>query len=523
MDIPVYKHTIGHIKSVLYDGDYTLQTISDLVRYDPGLSVAIIRDVNAIRKNAEITSLFHALSFIGSEGIENLIRKKSYLFDEENMLLWCYSIIAGETAVRINDMVDITDHEQAFFAGALSSAAILPMLKKYPDYTKILELMLKISLRDRLFIERRLFKTDQLQEMSSILPSPELYSNLINLLMGIFADEHRRHFVYPPRFSSLSKSYQLMQLMNISETASQIILFPSVVEAGEKFREMASRYFRISEAVAEILLASVEEKFESICKKFEVNELLEKFISRAENYHIQEIKFQTKSEPFGEALSAVSKSNREDRNIFIQGDTGVGKRLLALSLHQEDNPRQKKPYLSVFCGTFNSEILWAELFGVKDGFLGMDEHKGIIELASGGTVLLKDIDKIPLEMQDKIAEIFNSGKFYRLGEVQPCYFNVRIICTSHKNILAEADNKRFSKKLLDVLRPDRICIPPLRERREDIEFIADSIIKKYNLNLTDRALRPSLQEYYRTHQFNENLFELKRLLFFLSAKHTLAS
>ncbi|HCL80696.1 MAG TPA: hypothetical protein DHW81_00195 [Nitrospiraceae bacterium] len=107
--------------------------------------------------------------------------------------------------------------------------------------------------------------------------------------------------------------------------------------------------------------------------------------------------------------------------------------------------------------------------------------------------------------------------------MQPAFFDVRFIMTSQKNIFEEAKNGMFSEKLLRVLKPLSICIPPLRERREDIEFIAGGIIQKYGLDLTDKALLLGLREYYENHAFPENLHDLKRLLFYLSVKHRLES
>jgi DNA-binding NtrC family response regulator len=336
--------------------------------------------------------------------------------------------------------------------------------------------------------------------------------------------QRKNYFEHPARFSMAYKSLQLIQLIDIAEAAAQAILFPFVVEANESFRELSKRHFKIPENETEELLAEIVERFEDICREFKVAELSEKFIANAEAYHFPGISFLTKSENLKNSLEKIYAACREEKNILIYGESSVGKRLLAVALYsRSDNPRRTKPFLSVHCGTMDSETLEIELFGAKGGFLGLERHKGVLELANSGTILLKDIDRVPLILQDKLAEIFSKDAFYKVGEIKPQFFDVRFIITSKKDILEEAKEGRFSERLFRVLKPVGIYIPALRERREDIAFIADSIIEKYNLNLVDKALRLGLHEYYETHSFQNNLRDLKRLLFFLSAKHALKS
>ncbi len=523
MNLPVFEHTINSLHYMVNNEKEPLQKVSRLIKYDPGLYFSLLQHVNKLVARGEITSISQAVSLIGAEGIENHILGQDYFLNEDYILLWCYSVLAGEAAICINNIAGITeDEEEAFFAGILSTIGTLLMLKKYSNYAKILDLLLKIPLRDKIFIENRLFKTNQLKELQENLIAPETYKNIIALMTDIFGDERPKDFVYPPQLSSTYESFQLLQLTNISEVAARLVLFPSVVDAQEKFRELSVRYFRIPETETEELLADIFERFESVCKEFMVENLAERFVLQAKEYHSPKIKFQSNAASFKKSLEAMYKTNQEDRNIFIYGGMGVGKRLLALALHHsEDNPRKAKPFLSVHCSILDNETLEIELLGAKGGFLGIEKHKGALELANGGTILLKDIDRIPLSLQDRLSEIFCKSESYKIGETHPFFFDVRFLITSRKNIFEEAKEGRFSERLLRVLKPVSIYIPPLQERREDIEFIADSIIEKYELNLEDKALKISLREYYETHPFNENLLELKRLLFFLSARHSL--
>jgi DNA-binding NtrC family response regulator len=271
-------------------------------------------------------------------------------------------------------------------------------------------------------------------------------------------------------------------------------------------------------------LADIIGDFEAVCAEFGLLEAVQNILPYTEKVALQPLTFITNSTALNNAMESIYAANREERNIIIYGEPGAGKRLLAVVLHRRpDNPRHSKPLLSYYCSTMDSETLETELFGTKGGFLGLEKHKAALEMADGGTILLKDVDSIPLTLQDRLAEIFCKDEYYKIGETRPVFFTVRFLLTSKLDIVAEAKEGRFSERLLRVLNPASIYIPPLRERRKDIELIAEHIINKYNLQLDDPALLLGLSEYYEKDPFPGNLKSLKRLLFFLSAKHRLKS
>lgn len=525
MSVPVFEHTLVSIRALIHDENEPLQKISHLIKYDPGLYFSLLKYINSLGKRNDVTSVTQAISLIGAEGGENFILQQDYFLDEDYLLLWCFSVMAGEAAMLINERVDITGEEEAFFAGILPAAGMLLMTGK-SGYNKVVELLLKVPLEQRVFIEEGLFKTNNIEQLSSSLQSPETCREIISFMGRVFSKDGQRHnhLEHPARFSMAHKSFQLFRLIETADAAARALLFPQVVEAQEKFRSLSTMYFKISESEIEELLADILEKFESVCREFKVEHLSERFIINAEDYRSTGITFLTKYGPLKKSLEHVSAAIREGRNILIYGEPSAGKRLLAVALHRmPDNPRHTKPFISLHCASLDSDTLEIELFGTKGGFLGHEKHKGTLELANGGTLLLKDVDVMPLTLQDRLAEIFGKDEFYKIGDTHPASFDIQLFITSKKNIMAEEKEGRFSSRLLTVLKPVGICIPPLRERREDIEFIADNIIEKYNLNLTDAALRLGLREYYENQPFPDNLRDLKRLLFFLSAKHSLKS
>ena len=524
MNMPVFEHSISSLRALIQNEDAPLHKVSDLLKYDPGLYFSLLKHINVSSKQGDITSISRAVSLIGAEGIENFILHQDHYLDNDYRLLWCFAGVAGGTAALINARVDIADEDEAFFAGLLPLVGMLLMLKAYPHYNKIMELLLKVPGEQRVFIEEGLYKTNHIDQLDKNMSSPKIYRDIIDLMMNIFSKNGQRERLseIPSKLSFAHKSLQMFRLVETAEAAARALLFPSVVEAQEKFRELAKVYFKIPENEIEELLAEVLNQFDLACKEFNAEGLSDQCIANAENSRLQSITFLTKSEPLKKCLKEIYAANSEDKNILLFGESSVGKRLLAIGLHRRpDNPRRLKPFLSIHCAALWGDTFDMELFGAKGGIFGLDKHKGALELADGGTILLKDIDMMPMMQQDFFAQTLCKDTFYKIGETHQESFNIKFIMTSGKDIIREAKEGRFSEKLLKALDPVSLHIPSLRERRGDIEFIADAIIEKYDLNLADRALRLGLREYYETMPFHDNLRDLKRFLFFLSAKHSL--
>ncbi|MBZ0156873.1 MAG: sigma 54-interacting transcriptional regulator [Alphaproteobacteria bacterium] len=524
MNTPFFEHTVAPLRAFVRNESESLQKAARLLKYDPGLYFSLLQLINGPEKRSEVSTVSQAISLLGAEKVEKHILQQESFLDSSFLFFWCYTVLAGETAVALNRSADVVEEEEAFFAGILPSVGMLLMLRKEVSYKKVLEILLKIPSEDKLFIEDRLFTTNHLEQLGRHLLFPKIYRDTVRITRFLFAPGGRRASPRedPARYSGAYTSLQLYHLMEASASAARCLLFPLVVEAQEKFRELVKRYFRIPESETEELLAESIERFEEICREFGVQDAAERFLSLPERGDPPGIPFFTVSEKIKAALDEVDTANRLEKNIALYGEAGVGKRLLAVALHRRpDNPRRNKPFLSYHCRTLDSETLEIELFGAKGGFLGLEKHRGALEMANGGSILLKDIDAVPLPLQEKLAEVFSKDEFYKIGEVHPATFDIRFFLTSRKDIVREAEEGRFSARLLEALNPVSMYIPPLRERRQDIGHIADSIIEKYDLFLKDPALRLGLSEYYEKDPFPSNLKSLKRLLLYLSAKHRL--
>ncbi len=520
MVTPVFQHTIALLRAFVASDSVSVKKIADLIRYDPGLYFSTLSALNISERGGEVTTISQAIAMIGTDMLERTILSHDHYLDEKYMLLWLYTVLSGEIAAHINDHAGIGDEEEAYFSSTLPVIGMLTLLGQNLQYPKILDFLLRIPMEDRIYIEQRILGTDHLEQLKMQVVAPKIYRDVVTLMGVMFGPEGRRErFDQAGRLSISYKTLQLFQLRDVAEAGAQSLLFPLVVEARERYQELSKRHFKLSESASEELLADVVSKVESLCTEFRVDDVALKYLVEAQTYQYPAYIFATNNKAFDKELEAAYAANAADRCVLLYGEPHVGKRLLAAALQERpDNPRKDKPFLSLHCGTMDEETIELELFGAKGGFLGLDKQKGLLFLANGGTLLLKDIDRMPMALQEKLADVLRERSFFAIGGTTAIVFDVKLLLSTRTNILEEAAAGRFSSALALQLAPHPICVPPLRERREDIPFIAEGVIDKYELGLHDEVMLLGLYEFFEQQEFPDNLRDLKRLLFFLAAK-----
>ncbi|MBW7863342.1 MAG: phage shock protein operon transcriptional activator [Candidatus Hydrogenedentes bacterium] len=179
------------------------------------------------------------------------------------------------------------------------------------------------------------------------------------------------------------------------------------------------------------------------------------------------------SEKFLELQERLSRVAKVDRPVLIIGERGTGKELAASRLHYLSN-RWSEPFLTLNCAALSPTLIESELFGHEAGaFTGaLGRRTGRFEAADGGTLFLDEIGAIPLEAQEKILRVVEYGTFERVGGSQAVAVDVRIIGATNADLPALAGEGRFKRDLLDRLSFEVLCLPPLRQRREDIPLLA---------------------------------------------------
>jgi len=195
----------------------------------------------------------------------------------------------------------------------------------------------------------------------------------------------------------------------------------------------------------------------------------------------------------------IHKVAATDATVLISGESGTGKELVARSIHNLSQ-RKDKPYIAQFCGSIPDTLLESELFGYKKGaFTGAtSDKKGLFEVADGGTFFLDEIADISPALQAKLLRVLQNKEIIRLGDTKPIKIDVRIIAATNKDLKQLVQENKFREDLFYRLNVFPIEIPPLRERRSDIPILVRHFIKKYSdreISITPQALK-KLESFY---------------------------
>jgi two-component system response regulator AtoC len=160
--------------------------------------------------------------------------------------------------------------------------------------------------------------------------------------------------------------------------------------------------------------------------------------------------------------------------VLIEGESGVGKELLAQHVHRL-SPRSNKGFVDLNCAAVPSSLLESELFGFERGaFTGAGNEKpGLVEVADGGTLFLDEVGEMAAEIQSKFLRVLDSGTFYRVGATRKRRADFRLVCATNRDLKGEVTAGRFRKDLFYRINGVKVVIPPLRERPEDIPLLVE--------------------------------------------------
>ncbi|MEA3545914.1 MAG: sigma-54 dependent transcriptional regulator [Thermodesulfobacteriota bacterium] len=220
------------------------------------------------------------------------------------------------------------------------------------------------------------------------------------------------------------------------------------------------------------------------------------------------------SSPMQRMLSLISQVTQTDLTVLIHGESGTGKELVAAAIHYESR-RADKPYIRVNCAAIPAGLLESELFGHEKGaFTGADQLSiGKFELADQGTILLDEIGDMPLALQVKLLRVLQEHEIERVGGKKPIQIDVRVLCSTTKNLAEEVRKGMFREDLYYRLQVIPIVVPTLRERKDDIAELTDFFLQKFG---EERGLTFTLAtdafQVLKKYPFPGNVRELRNLL-----------
>ena len=203
-----------------------------------------------------------------------------------------------------------------------------------------------------------------------------------------------------------------------------------------------------------------------------------------------------------------------DARILISGETGVGKEVVAQTLHAHSR-RRTKPFLAVNCGAIAANLIETELFGHERGsFTGADrQHRGHFEQAHQGTLFLDEITEMPLELQVRLLRVLEASAFTRVGGTTPVTVDVRVVAATNYPVEQAVSAGKLREDLLYRLNVIGIAVPPLRERGDDVVLLAEHFLAELNAAAGQhRRLTEASLDRFRAHPWPGNVRELRNVL-----------
>jgi Nif-specific regulatory protein len=214
-------------------------------------------------------------------------------------------------------------------------------------------------------------------------------------------------------------------------------------------------------------------------------------------------------------VETAEKAAKSQATILLLGESGVGKEILARSIHVW-SPRATKPFVAVNCVALSDHLLESELFGHEKGaFTGATQQKkGLLEVAQGGTIFLDEIGDMKPDLQAKLLRVLQDHEFERVGGTQPIRVDIRVIAATNQDLKSAVRDKRFRKDLFFRLNVVGITIPPLRERRDDVPALSQFFVARYSKDMKrpPMAIDPAAMKLLREYDWPGNVRELGNVI-----------
>lgn len=288
-----------------------------------------------------------------------------------------------------------------------------------------------------------------------------------------------------------------------------ITAFGTIENAIEAMRAGAFDYL-IKPFPIESLIAIIEKAHQHVTL-VEENQYLRQQVS-GERPHRKIIAASPQMQKILADVAQIAKSNA---NVFINGETGTGKEVIAHAVHFH-SPRSNKPFIKVNCAAVPETLIESEFFGHEKGsFTGANNKRlGRFELANGGSLLLDEITEIPASLQAKLLRITQEQEFERVGGSKPIKVDVRLISTSNRNMGEAIENKILRKDLYYRLNVIPIVLPPLRDRQEDIIPLAEHFIDRMcqENHVDKKKLTPDAKKKLLAYSWPGNIRELANVI-----------
>lgn len=301
---------------------------------------------------------------------------------------------------------------------------------------------------------------------------------------------------------------ELLEKIKLFDKSIEVILvtgYGSIENAVDAMKKGAFSYFVKSHDPKELL-----DEIDKVEKKITSNNYYEDFGAISENFILT-----SKNKKFQEKLSMIKRAAQSNVNILLLGESGVGKEIIARYIHS-CSEKKNENFVPVNCSAFYKGLLESELFGYEKGaFTGANENrKGRFEIANNGTLFLDEIGDISLETQVKLLRVIENRTIERIGSNKGVKVDFRLISATNKELSEEVLNGNFREDFFYRISTIIIKIPPLRERKEDledfIEYFFNKSQEKFKRSL--KGISKEAMNFLLNYEYKGNIRELKNIM-----------
>ena len=225
--------------------------------------------------------------------------------------------------------------------------------------------------------------------------------------------------------------------------------------------------------------------------------------------------FQATSSAMKKVIRDAKRMSELDGHMLIYGESGTGKQSIARACH-DSSPRAEEAYQILNCASLPDDVAETELFGIQQGqFDGADIKPGLIELSSGGTLVLDEISEMSQQLQSKLLRVIEDGHYRKAGQTESVKVDLRIICTTCKDLSEAVEIGTFREDLYYRLNILALVLPPLRDRKADVIPLAENIVRQHSNKLGIRSpkLSKSCVDYLQAYPWPGNIRQLKNALY----------
>src|SRR5678815_4169058 len=217
----------------------------------------------------------------------------------------------------------------------------------------------------------------------------------------------------------------------------------------------------------------------------------------------------------GEIFRTITKIADFKTTVLIQGESGVGKELVARAVHARSS-RKNHPFVPINCGAIPENLLESELFGHSKGAFtdAHSDRRGLFEEADSGTLMLDEVGELPLNLQVKLLRVLQERTVRPVGSTQESSVDVRVLAATNRDVEKDVASGKFRQDLYYRLNVIRIELPPLRDRREDVPLLAERFMRRFSQELGKNVVgfTPDALRALQAYTYPGNVRELENIM-----------